>query len=259
MGIANVTLILVIALILLCLVTAGALADDDLFKVYPLSETGEAIVDDVSFYGRAPADSLDRVFYEIFVGSFADSDGDGILEKDGVKFSFTMLQRLVVGLLQVRLQRAAVQVFFPREHQDGAGQDALPEHLLEAPGHLLVLLGEAAELCHQEHRVRLRRRAGACLADALSGRPPRSPGGQDVGGVDDLQLPSLPRAAPLLEGLGHRASAELGLEHSPPEDAVSRGAFPAPGFSHQDEPQRLWGPFITPPPWKHREKVGDHG
>ena len=169
-------------------------------------------------------------------------------------------QRPVVGLLQVRLQRAAVQVFFPREHQDGAGQDALPEHLLEAPGHLLVLLGEAAELCHQEHRVRLRRGAGASLeADALSGPRPHSPGGQDVGGVDDLQLPPLPRAAPLLEGLGHRASAELGLEHSPPEDAVSSGAFPAPGFSHQDEPQRLRGPFITPQPWKHREKVGDRG
>ena len=75
---------LLTALILLCLVTAGALADDDLFKVYPLSETGEAIVDDVSFYGRAPADSLDRVFYEIFVGSFSDSDGDGTGDLKGI-------------------------------------------------------------------------------------------------------------------------------------------------------------------------------
>ena len=75
---------LLTALILMCLVTAGALADDDLFKVYPLSETGEAIVDDVSFYGRAPADSLDRVFYEIFVGSFSDSDGDGTGDLRGI-------------------------------------------------------------------------------------------------------------------------------------------------------------------------------
>ena len=168
-------------------------------------------------------------------------------------------QRPVVGLPQECPQQTAVQVFAPREHQDGAGQDARPEHLLEAPGHLLVLFGEPAELCHQEHRVRLWRGAGAGLANALSGPPRRRPAGQDVGGVDDLQLPPLPRTAPLLEGLGHRASAEPGLEHSPPEDAVSRGAFPAPGFSHQDEPQHLRGPFIPARPWKHQEKVGGRG
>ena len=128
------------------------------------------------------------------------------------------------------------------------GQDVLPEHLLEAPSHPLVLFSEAAKLSHQEHRVRPWPGTGASLANALSSPPRRLPAGQDVGGVDDLQLPPRPRAAPLLEGLGHRASAELGLEHSPPEDAVSRGAFPTPGFSHQDEPQRLRGPFIPPQP-----------
>ena len=64
-----------------------------------------------------------------------------------------------------------------------------PTHLLEAPGHQLVLLGEAAELCHQEHRVWPRWGVGAGLAADPSGPLGRRPAGQDVGGVDDLQLP----------------------------------------------------------------------
>ena len=97
---------------------------------------------------------------------------------------------------------------------------------------------------------------GAGLAADPSGPLGRRPGGQDVGGVDDLQLPPLLRAALLLEGLGHRASAELALERSPPEDAVSCGAFPTPGFSHQDEPQRLWGPFMPRSPGSIKRRWG---
>ena len=81
-------------------------------------------------------------------------------------------------------------------------------------------------------------------ACAQSGPPRHCPAGQDVWGVDDLQLPPLPNTAPLLEGLGLQDIPELGLEHSPPEDAVPCGAFSAPRFSHQDEPQHLQGPFI---------------
>ncbi len=73
-----------IVLSVLCLISSCALADDDLFKVYPLSDRGEAIVDDVSFFGQAPSGSLDRVFYEIFVGSFSDSDGDGTGDLRGI-------------------------------------------------------------------------------------------------------------------------------------------------------------------------------
>ena len=165
----------------------------------------------------------------------------------------------VVGVSQVLLQRAAVQLLLAREHQDGAGQDGGPEELLEAPDRLPILLGEAAQRRHQEHRVRPRRQEGDGFAGAPSAPWRRRPRGQEAGGVDDLELLPRPRSAPPLEGLGHGPSADLGLEHSPAEDAVSCCAFPASGFSHQDEPQPLRGPFILPQPWKHPEKVGGRG
>ena len=55
----------------------------DSTKRYRLAENGEAVVDDVTFYGSAPDDG-NRVFYEIFVGSFSDSDGDGIGDLRGI-------------------------------------------------------------------------------------------------------------------------------------------------------------------------------
>ena len=115
------------------------------------------------------------------------------------------------------------------------------EQASEGPGGALQAKGDRQE---------------ALEACAQSYPPQRCPAGQDVWGVDDLQPPPLPRMAPLLEGLGLQVIPELGLEHSPPEDAVPCGAFSAPGFSHQDEPQRLQGPFIPLQPWKHQEKVG---
>ncbi|MBR1757787.1 MAG: hypothetical protein IJ744_03555 [Lachnospiraceae bacterium] len=51
---------------------------------YHLSASGEAIIDDAST--RTPVASQDnaRVFYEIFVGSFSDSNGDGIGDLRGI-------------------------------------------------------------------------------------------------------------------------------------------------------------------------------
>ena len=50
---------------------------------YKLSPEGEAIVDDVEFFALNPDDQA-RVFYEIFVGSFSDSDGDGVGDLRGI-------------------------------------------------------------------------------------------------------------------------------------------------------------------------------
>ena len=62
-----------------------ALAEDEFyFKQYPLAENGEAIVNDVTFYGEGSIDDNNRVFYEIFVGSFSDSNGDGIGDLRGI-------------------------------------------------------------------------------------------------------------------------------------------------------------------------------
>ncbi|MBR3763924.1 MAG: hypothetical protein IKK57_05150, partial [Clostridia bacterium] len=61
-----------------------ALAEIDWFRSYPLSENGEAIVNDVTFPETWQADDNNRVFYEIFVGSFSDSNGDGIGDLRGI-------------------------------------------------------------------------------------------------------------------------------------------------------------------------------
>ena len=74
------------ALLALVLSCGTALAELDFYiKQYPLSESGEAIVNDVSFSeGWEQAEDNNRVFYEIFVGSFSDSDGDGVGDLRGI-------------------------------------------------------------------------------------------------------------------------------------------------------------------------------
>ncbi len=51
---------------------------------YLLSERGEAILDEPWFAGAERAEGNSRVFYEIFVGSFSDSDGDGTGDLRGI-------------------------------------------------------------------------------------------------------------------------------------------------------------------------------
>jgi len=51
---------------------------------YPRSESGEVIINDVSFSSDYRTDDNNRVFYEIFVGSFSDSDGDGTGDLQGI-------------------------------------------------------------------------------------------------------------------------------------------------------------------------------
>ena len=58
---------------------------------YLLSEAGEAILDDVDLSHYADTEDNARVFYEIFVGSFSDSDGDGIGDLRGIINRFDYL------------------------------------------------------------------------------------------------------------------------------------------------------------------------
>ena len=58
---------------------------------YLLSETGEAVIDDVDMSHYADTEDNARVFYEIFVGSFSDSDGDGIGDLRGIINRFDYL------------------------------------------------------------------------------------------------------------------------------------------------------------------------
>ncbi len=51
---------------------------------YQINADGEAVVDDVTLTGLQTPDDNARVFYEIFVGSFSDSDGDGIGDLRGI-------------------------------------------------------------------------------------------------------------------------------------------------------------------------------
>ena len=58
-------------------------------NTYELSKNGEAIVSDVDTSAAGKAKQRDesdnsRVFYEIFVGSFSDSDGDGTGDLKGI-------------------------------------------------------------------------------------------------------------------------------------------------------------------------------
>ena len=52
--------------------------------LYVLNDSGEAIVSDVDFSSYKDTDDNARVFYEIFVGSFSDSDGDGTGDLRGI-------------------------------------------------------------------------------------------------------------------------------------------------------------------------------
>lgn len=72
--------------LLLCgvLLCAAALAEDFYIRQYPLSEDGEVIVNDVTFSEGWQVDDNNRVFYEIFVGSFSDSNGDGVGDLRGI-------------------------------------------------------------------------------------------------------------------------------------------------------------------------------
>lgn len=74
------------ALLAVVLLSGGCLAEDfDLcIKQYPLSERGEAIINDVIFQDNWQVEDNNRVFYEIFVGSFSDSNGDGIGDLRGI-------------------------------------------------------------------------------------------------------------------------------------------------------------------------------
>lgn len=135
-----------------------------------------------------------------------------------------------------------------------------PEHLLEAPGHPLVLLGEAAELVTRSTAcgpARNRRQPRL--------RPERSPGrrpARDRMSGSSMTCSSLrPRAAPLLEGLGHRAGAELGLEPLLPRmlfpwrsrspDFPARMSLSVCGVPHPRSPEsikRRRGPLLEPLP-----------
>lgn len=69
------------AVLLLC---GACMAEDFYIKVYPMAENGEAIINDVPFSENWQVNDNNRVFYEIFVGSFSDSNGDGIGDLRGI-------------------------------------------------------------------------------------------------------------------------------------------------------------------------------
>lgn len=73
------------ALLALLFLFSAGLAEEELFiKQYPLADSGEAMVNDVAFAENWQVDDNNRVFYEIFVGSFSDSDGDGVGDLRGI-------------------------------------------------------------------------------------------------------------------------------------------------------------------------------
>ena len=69
---------------LLLTVPACFAEDFDLPVQYPLNEKGEAMVNDVDFCAYTDISDQNRVFYEIFVVSFSDSDGDGVGDLKGI-------------------------------------------------------------------------------------------------------------------------------------------------------------------------------
>lgn len=74
-------------LALLLIITFAAeeiLAEDLPVRKYMVNENGESVIDDVVFSGDPFTPGQNRVFYEIFVGSFSDSDGDGIGDLRGI-------------------------------------------------------------------------------------------------------------------------------------------------------------------------------
>lgn len=72
-------------LLAMMLLGGTGLAEFDFYiKQYPMSESGEAIINDVPFSDNWQVDDNNRVFYEIFVGSFSDSNGDGVGDLRGI-------------------------------------------------------------------------------------------------------------------------------------------------------------------------------
>ena len=74
--------ILPLVLILLLLGACGEKTDAS--GAYKLSKSGEAILTGEAFQDAAASEDNNRVFYEIFVGSFSDSNGDGIGDLQGI-------------------------------------------------------------------------------------------------------------------------------------------------------------------------------
>ena len=72
--------VLIIAMACVCFFANA----DEYIPRYSVNEYGEAVVDDVSFENGTSIQDNNRVFYEIFVGSFADSDGDGVGDLRGI-------------------------------------------------------------------------------------------------------------------------------------------------------------------------------
>ncbi len=64
--------------------TAGAEEGRDKTGKYLLAANGEAVINDGGLTGAVAAEDNYRVFYEIFVGSFSDSDGDGVGDLRGI-------------------------------------------------------------------------------------------------------------------------------------------------------------------------------
>ena len=56
----------------------------DATGVYLLNDSGEAVVDDAGLRDAVATEDNYRVFYEIFVGSFSDSNGDGVGDLRGI-------------------------------------------------------------------------------------------------------------------------------------------------------------------------------
>ena len=71
--------------------TQPATVEYDTTGRYTLSETGEAVIDDAALQSDYVIDDNARVFYEIFVGSFSDSNGDGIGDLRGIINRFDYL------------------------------------------------------------------------------------------------------------------------------------------------------------------------
>ena len=75
------------AVLCACFILCSSFAEEDelamMFR-YPLNDRGEATVNDVTFTDPLESDGQHLVFYEIFVGSFSDSNGDGIGDLRGI-------------------------------------------------------------------------------------------------------------------------------------------------------------------------------
>ncbi len=79
----TISLLLAVLLLSGSLLTGCGQAMDASGK-YPLSKSGEATINDKNLLTGFQAEDNSRVFYEIFVGSFSDSDGDGVGDLRGI-------------------------------------------------------------------------------------------------------------------------------------------------------------------------------